>query len=81
MKNSILNHPPRQPMIIIRQWQLEYCMSRKNPKVAASLISFFEYWHNVKLDIREEKFKKKLHRQMMTQTLCSFIPLNNWWQD
>lgn len=46
MKSSSINHPENEPLIIIRQWQLDFC---EGDKVAAALMSFFEYWHNIKL--------------------------------
>lgn len=48
MKSSCIKHPPDEPLIIIRQWQREYC---DNNNVAAALLSFFEYWHNIKIEI------------------------------
>lgn len=41
-----INHPECDPMIIIRKWQLDFC---EGNKAAAALLSFFEYWHNIKL--------------------------------
>ncbi len=49
MKSSCIHHPEREPLIIIRQWQLEFC---EGNRIAAALLSFFEYWHNIKLEMR-----------------------------
>lgn len=46
MKTSCVAHPPKEPLIIIRQWQVEFC---EGDKCAAALMSFLEYWHNIKL--------------------------------
>ena len=55
MKNSCIVHPKREALIIIRKWQLEFC---DGDKVAAALLSFFEYWHNHRLDSAEQDEKK-----------------------
>lgn len=48
MKNSCISYPERDPLVIIRKSQVEFC----NGNVcAAALMSFFEYWHNIKLDM------------------------------
>lgn len=54
MKSSCINHPAREPMIIIRAWQLEACDGKA---CAAALLSFFEYMHNLKLE-QVEKAKQ-----------------------
>ena len=54
MKSSIINHPENEPLIIIRRWQLVFCNGNE---VAAALMSYFEYWHNIKLDIRSQNEK------------------------
>ncbi|OEU64458.1 MAG: hypothetical protein BBJ57_02960 [Desulfobacterales bacterium PC51MH44] len=54
MRSSIINHPENEPLIIIRQWQLVFCNGNE---VAAALMSFFEYWHNIKLDIQKQAKK------------------------
>lgn len=46
MKSSCISHPDRQPLLIIRAWQIVACGGNV---CAAALLSFFEYWHNVKL--------------------------------
>ena len=61
MKTGCIQHPERERLIVIRQWQLDFC---EGDKVAAALISFFEYWHNVKLDqLAQAKKKNKLGRK------------------
>lgn len=47
MKASCVIHPDCEPMIIVRKWQLDFCNGNKS---AAALLSFFEYWHNIKLE-------------------------------
>lgn len=47
MKSSCIKHPDNHPLIIIRQWQVEVC---DGDHCAAALMSFFEYWHNIKLE-------------------------------
>jgi hypothetical protein len=54
MRTSIINHPENEPLIIIRQWQSDFCDGNE---VAAALMSFFEYWHNIKLDIQKQTEK------------------------
>jgi len=49
MKTSCINHPPNEPLIIIRQWQVELC---EGNTTAAALLSYFEYWHNIKLEMQ-----------------------------
>ena len=77
MKSHSVNHPAHQPLIIIRQWQLEYCASRKNPKVGAALISYFEYWHDIKLSIKEEKIRQKTVLQDDNSDLIQFHSIDN----
>lgn len=47
MKSSCISHPPRECLVIIRKWQVEIC---EGNRCAAALISYFEYWHNWKLN-------------------------------
>lgn len=51
MKTSCISHPQNEPMIIIRQWQVEYC---RGNRCAAALLSFFEYWHSVRLTVSDK---------------------------
>lgn len=47
MKSSCLRHPKQNRFIIVREWQIRAC---RGNKCAAALLSFMEYWHNLKLD-------------------------------
>jgi hypothetical protein len=47
MKSTCISHPKNEPLIVIRAWQMEAC--GKNA-CAAALLSFFEYWHNVRIE-------------------------------
>lgn len=47
MRGSCIRHPAKEPVIVVRRWQLE---ATGGHKAAAALLSFFEYWHNVKLE-------------------------------
>jgi hypothetical protein len=48
MKSSCMQHPSNEPLIIIRKSQIEFC---SGDMCAAALLSFFEYWHNIKLEM------------------------------
>ena len=55
MNSTCIKHPVKQPLIQIKAWQVyatdgDYC--------AAALLSFFEYWHNHKLDAKGQTKKK-----------------------
>jgi hypothetical protein len=54
MKTSCISHPERERLIIIRKWQVEFCDGNH---CAAAVMSFFEYWHNWKLD--SDEYNKK----------------------
>ena len=46
MKNIwILDHPADEPLLLLRQWQVEAF----GDAVTGGLISYFEYWHSIKL--------------------------------
>ena len=47
MKSTCIKHPGKEPLIILRKWQVEAC---DGDKCAGLLLSFFEYWHNIKLE-------------------------------
>lgn len=49
MKTSCISHLSKEPIIIIRQSYNKIC---KNNVVSSALISFFEYWHNIKLEMQ-----------------------------
>jgi hypothetical protein len=54
-RTSCIQHPAREPLIIIHRWQLEFCTNEEGKvnECAAALLSFLEYWHNKKLDTSE----------------------------
>jgi hypothetical protein len=47
MKTSCVNHPPNETMLVLRRWQLDAC---DNNHCAAALLSFFIYWHDIRLE-------------------------------
>ena len=47
MKSTCINNPPRERLIIIKEWQVVFCNGNT---CAAALLSFFEYWHNIRID-------------------------------
>ena len=51
MRSTCIQHPTREPLLIIRQWQLDFC---EGDHCAAALLSMFEYWHNIRLDLSEQ---------------------------
>lgn len=54
-RTSCISHPAHEPLIVIHRWQLEFCKDDKGKvnECAAALLSFFEYWHNIKLEMSE----------------------------
>ncbi len=54
MRTSVVDHPKDEPLIIIHRWQTSFCDGNE---VAAALMSFFEYWHNIKIDIATQNKK------------------------
>jgi len=44
MKTSCIRHPDNDPLTVIRSWSLLACDGNQ---CAASLLSYFEYWHNL----------------------------------
>jgi hypothetical protein len=46
MRTGCVQHPENHPLIVIRKWQVEFC---DGDLAAAALMSYFEYWHNIKL--------------------------------
>jgi hypothetical protein len=50
MKSTCIQHPTNEPLLVIRQWQLDFC---EGNHCAAALLSFFEYWHNLRLEISQ----------------------------
>jgi len=57
MKTSCISHPENERLVIIRKWQEEFC---EGNICAAALLSYFEYWHNWKLN--SDEYNKKLNR-------------------
>jgi hypothetical protein len=47
MKTSCITHPANERLVIIRKWQVDFC---EGNQCSAAILSFFEYWHNWKLD-------------------------------
>lgn len=54
MKTSCISHPEREPLVIIRKSQVEFCDGNQ---CAAAVVSYLEYWHNWKLD--SDQYNKK----------------------
>jgi hypothetical protein len=54
MRSSCIFHPISDSHIIIHHWQIEFC---EGDHCAAALLSFYEYWHNIKLEIVKENNK------------------------
>lgn len=50
-RSTCIRHPENEPLIVIRQWQVALC---EGNTCAASLLSFFEYWHCIKLEMRQK---------------------------
>jgi hypothetical protein len=75
MRTSCINHPPNEPLIVIRPWQVELC---EGNTTAAALLSYFEYWHNIKLEMQSRASKSndiaEMHGDKRTQdeTLLQF---------
>ncbi len=46
MRTTCIKHPESERFIIIRPWQIRFCNGNE---CAAALLSYFEYWHNFKL--------------------------------
>lgn len=51
MRSTSIQHPAHQRMLVIREWQLTFC---DGDHCAAALLGFFEYWHNIRLEMREK---------------------------
>ena len=68
MKDGCISHPTSEPLIIIRKWQIEFCDGNQ---CAAALLSFFEYWHNIKLEqsAKAKQYNKvsQMHGEPSTQ--------------
>jgi hypothetical protein len=46
MKSSCISHKPNDPLIIVRESYIDICGGNRN---AAIVLSYFEYWHNIKI--------------------------------
>jgi hypothetical protein len=55
MRTSCINHPARDPFIIVRKWQVDLL---EGDRTAAALLSFFEFRHNDKLDQKEKALQE-----------------------
>ncbi len=68
MKTSCIQHPNNEPLIIIRLWQRAFC---RGNTCAAALLSFYEYWHNIKKEMRQKNVRindvAQLHGDERTQ--------------
>lgn len=51
MKSSCISYPEDEPLVLIRTSQLSLCGGNH---CAAALLSFFEYWHNMKLGHQQQ---------------------------
>lgn len=62
IRESCVERPTNDRFIPIREWQIQFCEDKfasddgkKKPLIAgAALMSFFEHWHNVKLQMNEK---------------------------
>ena len=54
MRTTCIAHPAHEPIAIIRNWQIQAC---RGNHCAAALLSFFEYWHNIKLNQQTQAVK------------------------
>ena len=74
MRTSVLPRVKNDPIIILRKSYIQICEGNKD---AAILLSYFEYWHNIKLamqeknkkanDVREKHGKKRMHDETLLQ--------------
>jgi len=45
--HSCFENPPRENIVILRQWHVRFCQGNH---CAAALLSYFDYWHSIKLE-------------------------------
>src|SRR5262245_30539905 len=68
LETSCVEHPSKEPFMIIRRWQKVACDGNL---CAAALLSFFEGWHNHKLTQRDKAHQwndtAEAHRDPRTQ--------------
>lgn len=62
MRSDCISHPAKERILIIREWQIEFC---KGDQVAAALLSFFEYWHSIKLAAGVELYQYHTEDQLV----------------
>lgn len=55
MKTSCIRHPESERLILVREWQVVFC---EGNHCAAMLMSYFEYWHNIRLE-QSERSKRQ----------------------
>lgn len=54
MKTSCISHPEKESLLLIRAWQIKFCDGNA---CAAALLSYFEYWHAIKLEMTAKNRK------------------------
>jgi hypothetical protein len=55
---SCINHPEKESVLVLHDWQIHFS---EGNKVAAGLMSIFEYWHNVKIKLQLKKTVESRH--------------------
>ena len=65
MRTSCITHPAKEHFLVIHQWQIKACDGNA---CAAALLSFFEGWHNTRLDIVEQS-QNVTDNTMLAETL------------
>jgi len=83
MRESCINHPADEPLAMVRRWQREFCAFERKIGdrtiqdyhiVAAALLSFFEYWHNIKKAILDEKIRLGIfHKKPYIPSLKDYL--------
>lgn len=64
-RSSCIPHPQKEQLAIIRKWQIEFC---EGNVCAAALLSYYEYWHNIKLEMRIKNSKANDIAEMHHET-------------
>ncbi len=54
MRTNCIPYPDKERLIIVRQSQIDVC---EGNTAAAACLSLFEYWHNIKLEMRRKNKK------------------------
>jgi hypothetical protein len=70
MRSSCINHPTKEPINVYRQWQVSACEGNIS---AAIMLNFFEYWHNIKVEILERQQEMSASFGDSDETLLSLI--------